>query len=263
MSASCARGVIAPQTLFAKRKETMNNELLKQTLDLVSSSAFDIRGLGKKRVEALILAGVISKPFDILSITNDQLIEHVKIADSLAKTLTKRIALSKDLSMFRFLKMVGGTYVPVGEYRAALSKYRNIDEFYSDPFVLPTYSNIAMGEKILNTLSSKYARNLYEELLRHGVKVINFSYQVDPRKLPLVIRDQLIPLDIELELTRMSNRNEIRLESAPQLVDNSTTLICSPTNKTLLGLGSFFRSKLVPFENFYDWANEIKVSKLS
>lgn len=238
----------------------MNNELLKQTLDLVSSSAFDIRGLGKKRVEALILAGVISKPFDILSITNDQLIEHAEIADSLARTLTKRIALSKDLSMFRFLKMVGGNYIPVGEYRATLSKYRTLDQFYSDPFDLPGYGNRTMTEKIRNVLRSSYARELYAELKSHGVQVINLSYHVEPKKLPMVVRDQLIPSDVELELIRMSNRKEIRLESAPQLVDTSTTLICSPSNETLLGLGRFCRSKIIPIENFHKWAEEIKLS---
>jgi len=93
-----------------------------------SREAMDIEGLGEKRTEQLIDAGLIERLSDIYRLTKEDLIALERFAEKSAQNLVDEIEASKDQTLDRFIYAVG---IPlVGQYvsRILARRYETLDD---------------------------------------------------------------------------------------------------------------------------------------
>ena len=76
-----------------------------------SRNAFDIEGLGQKRVEQLISEGILQNMADIFTLTKEQLLGLEGFAEKSADNLLEEIEKSKDISFERFINSLSIKHV--------------------------------------------------------------------------------------------------------------------------------------------------------
>ena len=77
----------------------------------VSRNAFDIEGLGKKRVEQLINEGILRNMADIFTLRKEQLLELEGFAEKSVESLLEEIEKSRDISFGRFINSLSIKHV--------------------------------------------------------------------------------------------------------------------------------------------------------
>jgi DNA ligase (NAD+) len=93
-------------------------QLRERLTHYASRAALDIEGLGEKRAEQLIDAGLVSRISDLYDLTKDDLLSLERFADKSAQNLLDEIEGSKEQTLPRFLYALG---IPqVGEHMARL-----------------------------------------------------------------------------------------------------------------------------------------------
>ena len=93
-----------------------------------SREAMDIDGLGQKRTEQLIDAGLIDRLSDIYHLTKDELVSLERFADKSAQNLLDEIEGSKEAPLDRFLYAVGIPLVGQHVSQILARSFRTLDD---------------------------------------------------------------------------------------------------------------------------------------
>ena len=93
-----------------------------------SREAMDIDGLGQKRTEQLIDAGLIQRLSDIYHLTKDELVSLERFADKSAQNLLDEIEGSKEAPLDRFLYAVGIPLVGQHVSQILARSFRTLDD---------------------------------------------------------------------------------------------------------------------------------------
>ena len=94
-----------------------------------SRNAFDIEGLGEKRVEQLINEGLLRNIADIFTLKRDELIELEGFAEKSADKLLEEIEKSKNISFDRFLNSLSIKHVGTGTAQILAREFKTPEVF--------------------------------------------------------------------------------------------------------------------------------------
>ena len=141
-----------------------------------SREAMDIDGLGKKRTEQLIEAGLIERLSDLYDITKDDLVSLERFADKSAQNLVDEIEDSKDQPLDRFIYAIG---IPlVGQHVAQILArgYETLDDLMeADEEELESVNDIGpeVAHSIVTFFENEQNRKVIEEIRNAGLTLSN------------------------------------------------------------------------------------------
>jgi DNA ligase (NAD+) len=141
-----------------------------------SREAMDIDGLGKKRAEQLIEAGLIERLSDLYDITKDDLVSLERFADKSAQNLVDEIEDSKDQPLDRFVYAIG---IPlVGQHVAQIlaQKYESLDDLMeANEEELESVNDIGpqVAHSIVTFFENEQNREVIEEIRNAGLTLGN------------------------------------------------------------------------------------------
>ena len=133
-----------------------------------SRNAFDIKGLGEKRVELLINERLLRNIADIFTLKKDELIELEGFAEKSADKLLEEIEKSKNISFDRFLNSLSIKHVGVRTAQILAQEFRTPEVFMeiSTEDILRTKG---IGQEMVQSIEEFFKnterRNLVETLL--------------------------------------------------------------------------------------------------
>jgi len=142
----------------------------------VSKKAFNIVGLGPKKIDQLMDQGLVSSFADIFELKEGDLMPLERFAEKSAKNLIKTIESSKNISFRRFIFALGIRHV--GEETAIdlANRFGNLENLknteISDLFKVKDTGEI-MAESIYNWFHNKKNLGLLKRLDKVGVKIKN------------------------------------------------------------------------------------------
>ncbi|MFW9813254.1 MAG: NAD-dependent DNA ligase LigA [Candidatus Thorarchaeota archaeon] len=140
----------------------------------VSRAGMDIEGLGYKRVDQLIDAGLINNFASIYSLTVDQLTEIERFGDRSAQQLVDEIAKSKEQPLDRLIFGLGIPLVGVQTASLLANEYGSMDALMSasrDDLVQIETIGPEIADSIVRFFSDKNVRKMIDELTRLGLKM--------------------------------------------------------------------------------------------
>ena len=189
------------QNCQARRKEFLYH--------FVSRKAFDIEGLGPKIINQLMDENLISRPSDIFTLAEGDLIPLERFAEKSAENLITSIQNSKKISLSRFIYSLGirhvgeETAIDLAQYFGILGKLEKAsrEELEAIPDIGPEVS-----ESIYNWFQSKRNLKLIADFLEAGIKIL------PPEKLGKRLAGKVFVLTGVLKsLTRFEAEKRIRL----------------------------------------------------
>jgi DNA ligase (NAD+) len=141
-----------------------------------SREAMDIDGLGEKRTEQFIEAGLIERLSDLYDITKDDLVSLERFADKSAQNLVDEIEDSKDQPLDRFIYAIG---IPlVGQHVAQIlaREYETLDDLMAaDEEELESVNDIGpeVARSIVTFFENEQNREVIEEIRNAGLTLSN------------------------------------------------------------------------------------------
>jgi DNA ligase (NAD+) len=141
-----------------------------------SREAMDIDGLGEKRTEQLIEAGLIERLSDLYDITKDDLVPLERFADKSAQNLIDEIEGSEDQPLDRFIYAIG---IPlVGQHVAQIlaREYETLDDLMeADEGELEAVNDIGpeVAHSIVTFFENEQNREVIEEIRNAGLTLSN------------------------------------------------------------------------------------------
>lgn len=136
----------------------------------VSRNAFDIEGLGGKRVEQLIDEGILRNMADIFTLSKEQLIGLEGFAEKSAEKLLEEIEESRDISFERFINSLSIKHVGTRTAQALAREFRtpeNLMAATSDDLLRIEGVGEELAQSILRFFEDTERRSVVEALLRH------------------------------------------------------------------------------------------------
>ncbi|TFG14610.1 NAD-dependent DNA ligase LigA [Candidatus Thorarchaeota archaeon] len=106
-------------------------QILGRITHFASREAMDIEGLGEKRVQQLIDAGLLSGIGDLYQINKEQLVALERFADKSASNLIQEIESSKETTLPRFIYGLGIPNVGIATARLIVQHLNTLDEIRS------------------------------------------------------------------------------------------------------------------------------------
>jgi len=149
-----------------------------------SREAMDIDGLGEKRTEQLIEAGLIEQLSDLYDLTKDDLVSLERFADKSAQNLIDEIDDSKDQPLDRFIYAIG---IPlVGQHVAQILArwYETLDDLMeASEEELESVNDIGpeVAHSIVTFFENEQNREVIEEIRNAGLTLNNPLYRAEEK----------------------------------------------------------------------------------
>lgn len=145
----------------------------------VSKKGLDVDGLGKKLVEQLVNAGMVSKFSDLFTLTRAALAGLDRMGEKSASNLVRAVETAKSVSLDRFIFALGIDHTGENAARLLAGRFRDLDELMAAD--VPALSAIhGMGEKTASAVAGFFAvpenRENILEMRRAGVRIENNLY---------------------------------------------------------------------------------------
>ena len=135
----------------------------------VSRNAFDIEGLGKKRVAQLINEGILRNMADIFTLTKEQLLGLEGFAEKSADNLLEEIEKSRDISLGRFLNSLSIKHVGTRTAQTLAQEFKtpeNLMAATSEDLLQVEGVGEELAQSILGFFEDHERRDVVEALLR-------------------------------------------------------------------------------------------------
>lgn len=153
-----------------------------------SREAMDIDGLGEKRAQQLIEAGLVERLSDLYGITKDELVSLERFADKSAQNLIDEIEGSKEAVLDRFIYAIG---IPlVGEHVSQIlaRNYETLDDLMrASEEELQSISDIGpeVAHSIATFFENEQNREVINEIRDAGLTLGNPLYEAGEEAGPL------------------------------------------------------------------------------
>ena len=135
----------------------------------VSRNAFDIEGLGGKRVEQLISEGILRNMADIFTLRKEQLLGLEGFAEKSADNLLEEIEKSRDISFERFINSLSIKHVGTRTAQALAREFRtpeNLMGATGEDLLRVDGVGEELAQSILGFFDDPERKNVVEALLR-------------------------------------------------------------------------------------------------
>jgi DNA ligase (NAD+) len=153
-----------------------------------SREAMDIEGLGEKRTEQLIDAGLIERLSDIYGLTKEDLVPLERFADKSAQNLVDEIAGSQEATLDRFIYAIGIPLVGQHVSQILAQNYRTLDELMgASQEELEAIDDIGpeVARGIVRFFETEQNREVIEEIREGGLTLRNPLYSAEEEERPL------------------------------------------------------------------------------
>jgi DNA ligase (NAD+) len=163
-------------------------QLRERMTHYASREAMDIEGLGEKRAEQLIDAGLVERLSDIYDLAKDDLVSLERYADKSAENLISEIEGSKDQTLDRFLYGLGIPLVGAHLTRVLARHYQTLDDLMSAPEEeLEKIGDVGpqVAEGIVTFLETETNRRVIREIREAGVELSNPMFEGEEAEQPL------------------------------------------------------------------------------
>jgi DNA ligase (NAD+) len=164
---------------FDKRAASCTNSMCPAQLrrgitHFVSRAGMDIEGLGKKRVDQIIDAGLITSFVSLYSLTVEDLIKIERFGERSAQSLVDKLTKSKNQPFHRLLFGLGIHNVGAQTAKVLAKEFGSIDAIMNATLVdLQNVETIGpeVAQSIIHFFSDKNARNTITELKKAGLRM--------------------------------------------------------------------------------------------
>jgi DNA ligase (NAD+) len=153
-----------------------------------SREAMDIDGLGQKRTEQLIDAGLIERLSDIYDITKDDLVSLERFADKSAQNLIDEIEHSKDQTLDRFIYAIGIPLVGQHVSQILARNYETVEDLMeASEDGLEAIGDVGpeVAHSIVSFFENEQNRKVIEEIREAGLTLSNPLYRAEEEGGPL------------------------------------------------------------------------------
>ena len=163
-------------------------QLRESVTHYASRAAMDIDGLGEKRTEQLIDAGLIERLSDIYELTTEDLVELERFAEKSAQNLLDEIEESKDTTLAHFVYAIG---IPqVGEHVSQIlaRNWRTLDDLMGVSVEdLEAIDGVGpeVAEGVVTFFGSEQNRRVIEAIREAGLTLENSLYSSGEEAGPL------------------------------------------------------------------------------
>ena len=135
----------------------------------VSRNAFDIEGLGKKRVAQLINEGILRNIADIFTLRREQLLGLEGFAEKSVENLLEEIEKSRDISFERFINSLSIKHVGTRTAQALAREFKNPESLMKaagEDLLRVDGVGEGLVKSVLSFFEDPEKRNVVEALLR-------------------------------------------------------------------------------------------------
>ncbi|MXW21766.1 MAG: NAD-dependent DNA ligase LigA [Candidatus Dadabacteria bacterium] len=136
----------------------------------VSRNAFDIEGLGKKRVAQLINERILRNIADIFTLRREQLLGLEGFAEKSAQNLLEEIEKSRDISFERFINSLSIKHVGTRIAQLLAKEFRtpeNLMKASSEDLLRIDGVGEELAQSVIKFFENPERKSVVEELLRH------------------------------------------------------------------------------------------------
>jgi DNA ligase (NAD+) len=163
-------------------------QLRERITHYASREAMDIEGLGEKRTEQLIDAGLIERLSDIYDITVEDLVPLERFAEKSAENLVGEIEDSKEQPLSRFIYALGIPLVGQHVSQVLAQNYRTLDDLMgASEEELETIQDIGpqVAHSIVTFFESEQNRDVIQAIRDAGLTLNNPLYSAEGEEQPL------------------------------------------------------------------------------
>ena len=163
-------------------------QLRESVTHYASRAAMDIDGLGEKRTEQLIDAGLIEQLSDVYDLTKENLINLERFADKSAKNLLEEIEASKEASLARFVYAIGIPLVGQHVSQVLAREYQTLDDLMDASVEdLEAIGDIGpeVAEGIVTFFENEQNQKVIEAIRDTGLRLENPLYSAEGEAGPL------------------------------------------------------------------------------
>ena len=153
-----------------------------------SREAMDIEGLGEKRTEQFIEAGLIERLSDIYDLTKDEIVSLERFADKSAQNLLDEIEESKEAALDRFIYAIGIPLVGQHVSQILARQYETLDDVMGAmEEELEAINDIGpeVARGVVTYFDSEENRQVIEEIRDAGLRLENPLYSGEEEEQPL------------------------------------------------------------------------------
>ncbi len=163
-------------------------QLRERVTHYASREAMDIEGLGQKRTEQLIDAGLIERLSDIYNITREDLLPLERFADKSAGNLIEEIKNSKEHTLSRFIYALGIPLVGQHVSQVLAQNHETLDDLMAaSEEELETIEDIGseVAHSIVTFFENEQNRDVIREIRDAGLTLSNPLYSSEQEEQPL------------------------------------------------------------------------------
>jgi DNA ligase (NAD+) len=163
-------------------------QLRERITHYASREAMDIQGLGERRAQQLVDAGLVEHLSDIYDLTKDDLISLKRHAEKSAENLIAEIEEGKDRTLDRFLYGLGIPLVGAHLTRVLARHYRTLDDLMcATEEELQQIEDVGprMAEGIVTFFEADMNRRVIREMREAGVELSNPMFEGEDAERPL------------------------------------------------------------------------------
>ena len=135
-----------------------------------SRNAFDIEGLGRKRVEQLINEEILRNMADIFTLSKEQLLGLEGFAEKSAENLLEEIEKSRDISFERFINSLSIKHVGARTAQTLAREFKTPEDLMAattEDLLRVDGVGEELAQSILGFFGDPERKSVVEELLRH------------------------------------------------------------------------------------------------
>jgi DNA ligase (NAD+) len=163
-------------------------QLRERVTHYAAREAMDIEGLGEKRTEQLIDAGLIERLSDIYDITKEDLLPLERFADKSADNLVGEIEDSREQTLSRFVYAIGIPLVGQHVSQVLAENYETLEDLMAaSKEELETIEDIGpqVAHSIVTFFENGENRDVIQEIRDAGMTLSNPLYSAEEEEQPL------------------------------------------------------------------------------
>ncbi len=162
--------------------------LRESVVHFASREALDIQGLGEKRAQQLIEAGLVRRLSDLYDLTKEDLLSLERFADKSAQNLLDEIRDSRETSLHRFLYAIGIPLVGRHVSQVLARNYQTLEELERTSVdTLQRIDEIGpeVARAVVTFFENEQNREMIEEIREAGLSLSNSLHRAGERERPL------------------------------------------------------------------------------